>query len=214
MDRYTLSSTWKDLTLSLRYTYRKNPLVSVLEQIDATSNILSSYSMNMKKASDFRVILNYSKAIGNIELSCEGEVVFPHGEYVFKEQEYRNDKVAFNGQVNINYALTPSIYLFTDYTYQGRNEYLLYNQKSIHSWNMGVAASLLKNRLNINLAVNDILGKANYNNILYHFNYIDWGTRGKNDMRGVELTISYTIFNKEVSVRTSRKNESIIQRTM
>lgn len=214
MDRYTLSSTWKDLTLSLRYTYRKNPLVSVLEQIDATSNILSSYSMNMKKASDFRVILNYSKAIGNIELSCEGEVVFPHGEYVFKEQKYRNDKVAFNGQVNINYALTPSIYLFTDYTYQGRNEYLLYNQKSIHSWNMGVASSLLKNRLNINLAVNDILGKANYNNILYHFNSIDWGTRGKNDMRGVELTISYTIFNKEVSVRTSRKNESIIQRTM
>ena len=214
MDRYTLSSTWKDLTLSLRYTYRKNPLVSVLEQIDATSNILSSYSMNMKKASDFRVILNYSKAIGNIELSCESEVVFPHGEYVFKEQVYRNDKVAFNGQVNINYALTPSIYLFTDYTYQGRNEYLLYNQKSIHSWNMGVAASLLKNRLNINLAVNDILGKANYNNILYHFNNIDWGTRGKNDMRGVELTISYTIFNKEVSVRTSRKNESIIQRTM
>jgi len=66
----------------------------------------------------------------------------------------------------------------------------------------------------INLAVNDILGKANYNNILYHFNSIDWGTRGKNDMRGVELTISYTIFNKEVSVRTSRKNESIIQRTM
>jgi len=104
--------------------------------------------------------------------------------------------------------------LFTDYTYQGRNEYLLYNQKSIHSWNMGVAASLLKNRLNINLAINDILGKANYNNILYHFNNVDWGTRGKNDMRGVELTISYTIFNKEVNVKANRKNEDIIQRTM
>lgn len=214
MDRYTLSSTWKDLTLSLRYTYRKNPLVSVLEQIDATSNILSSYSINMKSARDFRVILNYSKTIGNLELSCEGEMVFPRSEYVFRGQEYKNDKVAFNGQVNINYALTPHIYLFTDYTYQGRNEYLLYNQKNIHSWNMGIAASLLKNRLNINLTVNDILGKANYNNILYHFKNVDWGTRGKNDMRGVELTISYTIFNKEVDVRTSRKNESIIQRTM
>ena len=214
MDRYTLSSTWKDLTLSLRYTYRKNPLVSVLSKIDATSNILCSYSMNMKKASDFRVILNYSKALGNLELSCEGEVVFPNSEYVFEGKTYKNDRIAFNGQVNINYAFTPNIYLFTDYTYQGRNEYLLYNQKSIHSWNMGVAASLLKNRLNINLAINDILGKANYNNILYHFNNVDWGTRGKNDMRGVELTISYTIFNKEVNVKANRKNEDIIQRTM
>lgn len=214
MDRYTLSSTWKDLTLSLRYTYRKNPLVSVLGQIDATSNILYSYSMNMKNASDFRAILNYSKALGNLEISCEGEVVFPNSEYVFKGKTYKNNRIALNGQVNINYAFTPNIYLFTDYTYQGRNKYLLYNQNSIHSWNMGVAASLLKNRLNINLAVNDILGKANYNNILYHFNNVDWGTRGKNDMRGVELTISYTIFNKEVNVKANRKNEDIIQRTM
>ena len=99
-------------------------------------------------------------------------------------------RIAFNGQVNINNAFTPNIYLLLIIP--------MYNQKSIHSWNMGAAASLLKNRLNINLAINDILGKANYNNILYHFNNVDWGTRGKNDMRGVELTISYTIFNKEV----------------
>jgi len=33
-------------------------------------------------------------------------------------------------------------------------------------------------------------------------------------MRGVELTISYTIFNKEVNVKANRKNEDIIQRTM
>jgi len=26
-------------------------------------------------------------------------------------------RIAFNGQVNINYAFTPTIYLFTDYTY-------------------------------------------------------------------------------------------------
>ncbi len=214
MDRYTLSTSWKDFTLSLRYTYRKNPLVNVLVPIDATSNILTSYPMNMKNASDFRVILDYSKTVGNLELSCEGEVVFPHGEYVFKGQEYRNDKTAFNGQVNLNYSLTPTVYLFTDYTFQGRNEYLLYNQKSVQSWNMGAAASLLKNRLNINLTVNDILGKANYNNVLYRFNQVDWGTRGKNDMRGVELTVTYTIFNKEVNVRASRKNENIIQRTM
>lgn len=214
MDRYTLSTSWKDFTLSLRYTYRKNPLVNVLVPVDATSNILTSYPMNIKNASDFRVILDYSKTIGNLELSCEGEVVFPHGEYVFKGQKYRNDKTAFNGQVNLNYSLTPTVYLFTDYTFQGRNEYLLYNQKSVHSWNIGATASLLKNRLNINLTVNDILGKANYNNILYRFNQVDWGTRGKNDMRGVELTVIYTIFNKEVNVRASRKNENIIQRTM
>ena len=45
--------------------------------------------MNMKKASDFRVILNYSKALGNLELSCEGEVVFPNSEYVFEGKTYK-----------------------------------------------------------------------------------------------------------------------------
>lgn len=91
----------------------------------------------MKNVSDFRVILEYSKAVGNLEPSCEGEVVFPHGEYVYKGQEYKNDQTAFNGQVNINYALTPTIYLSTDYTFQGRNEYLLYNQKSVQSLEHG-----------------------------------------------------------------------------
>lgn len=214
IDRYTFSSTWRDLTLSLRYTYHKNPLVNVLQPMASNSNILSSYSLNMKKASDFRVTLDYSKTLGNLELSCEGEVVFPHSEYEFEGQKFNRNKVTFNGQANINFALTPTIYLFTDYTYQGINEYLLYSQKEVHSWNMGVTASLLDERLNINLAVNDILGKANYNNIHYLYNNVGWGTRGKNDMRGVELTVSYTLFNKEVNVRASRKNENIIQRTM
>jgi hypothetical protein len=38
------------------------------------------------------------------------------------------------------------------------------------------------------------------------------GTRGKNDMRGVTLSISYRLFNKDIPVRAQRGNEGILNR--
>jgi len=86
-------------------------------------------------------------------------------------------------------------------------------QRSVQNWNLGMNASFLKNnRLKVTLEILDILHKANYNNMTDYYDNILSGTRGTNDMRGVRLRMSYTLFNKPVKIRTSRENIDVIRR--
>ena len=68
-------------------------------------------------------------------------------------------------------------------------------------------ASLLKNRLTVNLALSDLLDGAHYNNLTYRYGAITNGTYGKNDIRGVMLKLDYTIFSKKIKTHATRGNE-------
>lgn len=212
IDRISLSSSWKGLAFNLKYTYRHRPIINVEEQVTSTGNAVTSYSINLPRAKEFSMGLDYAKTFSKLSLYAEVEAVFPKGEYSFRGNVYQANRVAFNGQVNLNYAFNDNFYLYTDFTYQGRNEYLTSYQKAVNNWSLGATLSLIQNKLELNLAVNDILGKENYNNVSYYYGNIMHGTFGKNDMRGIELRVSYTLFNKDIEVKAKRQNEDIIQR--
>ena len=78
--------------------------------------------------------------------------------------------------------------------------------------NLGFSGKFLKERLSINLEFMDILGKANYNNLSTTFRNVIYGTKGKSDMRGIRLRISYTIFNKSIKINGTRENTEILNR--
>lgn len=214
IDRITGSISWKNLTLNLRYTHRHNPIITVQEQMEKSSNIITSYALNFTKAEEFSVGVSYSNTFSKLQLSCEVESVFPKGEYRFNNNMHKSNLIAINGQINMNYALTPNVTLFTDFTYQGRNEYLTCTQKAVNNWSLGMTAAFFKGRMELFMAFNDILGKANYNNVTYRYNNIVHGTTGKNDMRGFEFRVSYNLFNKPINVKTKRQNEEILERTL
>lgn len=77
-----------------------------------------------------------------------------------------------------------------------------------------MTAAFFKGRMELFMAFNDILGKANYNNVTYRYNNIVHGTTGKNDMRGFEFRVSYNLFNKPINVKAKRQNEEILERTL
>jgi len=64
--------------------------------------------------------------------------------------------------------------------------------------------------LDVNFEVMDILGKANYNNLVTRYGYVSSGTYSKSDMRVVRLT--YTIFNKSIRANATRNNTDILRR--
>lgn len=205
-------ASWKDWSLSMSYTHRRDPIVSVETLIEPQSNIITTSSINFKSANDFRIQLDYSHTFSKLSVYAEGELSLPNGEFSFLGVTYKANKAAFNGQINLSYSINENISLFTDYTYQGFNVMLTKRQKPVNAWNMGVVASLLKNRLEVYFAVKDILEKENYNNLYYCYDNIKYGTFGKNDMRGVELRVAYTLFNKNIKVKTINKNSNIIDR--
>ena len=40
------------------------------------------------------------------------------------------------------------------------------------------------------------------------------GTYGSNDMRGISLSLSYSLFNQDLKVKGSRNDQEVINRTM
>lgn len=204
--------SWKDLSLTVSYTHRHNPIVNVETLTDPQSNIVTTSAVNFNKTSDWRVQMSYSHTFSKLSVYSEAELALPNGEYTFLGATHKANKAAFNGQINIEYAINDWINMFTDFTYQGYNVMLTKTQKPVSAWNIGIVASLLKNRFNVYFAVKDVFGEENYNNLYYCYGNIKHGTYGKNDMRGVELKLSYTLFSKDISVKASNSNSRIIDR--
>ena len=134
-------------------------------------------------------------------------------EMLFFGKECTADFVAFNADLNLTYNLNKNISFYTSFSHPGHRTDLIITQRSVSKWDIGATATFLNNRLNCRLEVNDILDKAHYNNLTINYGQTSYGTYGKTDFRGVNLSISYVIFSKPIKVRTERGNASVVDRT-
>ena len=203
---------WKDFTFSARYTHISDPIVTVSEPMTENSDIIVERDINMKYDNSLRLSIEYSKTISKLNLYAEGSVAFPYGKYYFQGKEYTADKIEFHGNLNLNYRINSFMGAYLSFNYQGANQRLTLTQKAVNNLSAGVVASLLNNRLTMNLALTDILNGAHYNNITYRYGNVSNGTHGTNDQRGIILRLNYTIFSKKIKTRTNRLNEEELQR--
>ena len=85
--------------------------------------------------------------------------------------------------------------------------------KTVQNFTIGANCSLLDDKLNISLQAMDIFNQAHYNNGVYSYGDVVWGTHGYNDIRRVTLTLSYTIFNKPIQIKGNTGNTEELNRT-
>ena len=209
----SLYANWKNWSLDFSYDNKKDAFMSVLINKNQNSNILNSVPLNFPKLQEFSSGLSYQKTIKkfNIYASVWGSI--PHFEYPFMDRTITTKMFSWNSSDNITYTLNKKIAFYTMFTYQGQNEYMNSFQKSVNQWNIGIRGKFLKDRLTVDLQVMDILHGSNYNNLYDRYLNVKTGTYGTNDFRGVRLSLSYTIFNKDIQVRAQRENEDVLMRT-
>lgn len=199
--------TFKDLSFSASYAHISDPIVNVSELREPDTDIVVEREINMKSDNRVRLSLAYSKTISRLNLYAEAEMVIPHAKYSFRGEVRTANKIAFNGNVNINYMINRFFGAYLSFDYQGHRTEITLTQKAVNNLSVGVMASLLKNRLTVNLALSDLLDGAHYNNLTYRYGAITNGTYGKNDIRGVMLKLDYTIFSKKIKTHATRGNE-------
>ena len=204
--------SWKDFTFSARYTHVSNPIVRVSELMEDGSDIIVERDINLRKDNHLRVGLEYSKTISVLNMYAEVSMVVPHGKYHFAGKEYTADKISVNGNLNLNYRINSFLGAYLSFNYQGYNQDLILTQKAANDLSAGIVATLIGDRLTLNLAFTDILNGAHYNNITYRYGNVVNGTYGTNDERGVRFRLSYSIFTKKIRTRTNRNNNEEIQR--
>lgn len=203
---------WRNFIFSARYTYESNPIVQVSELMDEDGDIIVERDINLRHNNILRLSLEYSKTISQLNIYAEGAVAFPHAKYYYCGKEYLVKKLSFNGNLNLNYQINSFLGAYLSFNYQGFNRRLILTQKAVNNLSAGIVASLLKNRLTVNIAFTDVLNCAHYNNLTYRYENVLNGTYGKNDQRGIMVRLNYSIFTKKIKTQTNRNNNDEIQR--
>ncbi|MDE6329441.1 MAG: outer membrane beta-barrel protein [Muribaculaceae bacterium] len=198
-----------DFSLELQYLNRQNPLEDVDIPIAASENVVYSTWINLPRYERFTTGLSYGATYGG--LNCYGRVDFNFHRSKLPTEFVNNFSIDVNA--NVSYQFNSRFSAYVNYALQGRNKVLLTTQRSVQNLNLGLSGKFFNDRLDVNFEVTDILGKANYNNLSSTYMNVTSGTRnGSNDMRGVRLRLSYTLFNKPIRVTGSRENTEILNR--
>lgn len=211
-DYVSIGANWKDLSLEVDYTYDRHPILEPEVCIAEGSNIVATTPLNLKYNQSLYTSLSYNKTFKTFDVYASTSLSWPYCEYVFNGQTCHAHKMQVYIQANCTCNLTKNWAFYTAFTYQGRNEYMTTYQKAVNKWNCGIRAKMLKGKLTANLEYADILHGANYNNLYDRYLNVTSGTHGTNDMRGIELVLSYNIFNKDIRTSGSRQNSEILQR--
>lgn len=208
-----MGASFKNIELSVRFRSFRNYIQEVESPLSATSNIVRKYSINFPSLREWMISLGYSFNIRNFNASARVSLNLPHARIPVDNRIEKRVFPQFDAGLNLTYQPCDWLSLYTNYEHQGHSERLITTQRAVDAWNIGVSASLLKERLTLDLSFNDILGKANYNNLTNNYKNVSWGTYGKGDSRGVWLTMTYVIFDKQIKGKTTPGNSSEIMRT-
>lgn len=212
-DSYALYAYRGSWTFGLYYLHTSNPISNVIYCPDPATNVTCEMPINFTRSRSFSLILAYRHAFGKLYFSGTAYITLPHDHYTFLGEEMTAKKLGWSGNFNLSYPFAKHFTAFTSLSYQSRNYRLNNRQNAADNWQAGIQASLLRDRLSLSLTMSDILHDANYNNIYSQYLNTRQGTYGTNDMRGVSLTISYSLFNSSLSVKATKNNDDIIQRT-
>lgn len=210
---WRLAGSWRALRAYVRYSRVDNPMIDVETPLEEGSNIVKQWKTNMYDSDEWEISASWSKFIKGVNMSVDGWVDFPN--YKIPEStRIRHIKDPYWGcSLNLSYCFNDHFSAFTDYSFTSRRWLENGRWEPMHQWNLSINGSFFSDRLKLTLQFTDILNKEHYSNCSYFYENVSWGTRGRSDMRGVRLTVSYTLFNKEINTKARNYNETELMRT-
>lgn len=210
---YSLYAFCGGLTLGAYYQYTSSPISNVTYCPDLTTNVTCEMPINFKRSRSYTLVVGYRHGFGKLYFSGTAYLSLPHDHYTFLDETATANKPSWSGNFNLSYPFSSHFTAFTSFSYQSRNYTLNRRQKAADNWQAGVQGSFLNDRLSLSLTMSDILHDANYNNVYCRYVNTRQGTYGTNDIRGLTLSVSYSLFNSNLNVKASKNNDDIIQRT-
>lgn len=211
-DRLQLRASFKNVELGVSYRHSRDEIADVETPVTPESNIVRQYSINIHSHDIVTFSLSYALNIRNFSGYAQAELVLPNSVIPVGDAMVRRDMPSFNAAFNLSYQPCSWLSIYTNYNHQGRREDLMTTQRAVNCWNIGVSGSFLNDRLTVDISASDIFHGANYNNLTNHYTNVTWGTFGTNDSRGVSLTLTYVIFDKQINGRTRPGNDDILNR--
>lgn len=213
-DSYSFYSTWRSLTLGFVYEHQTDIIDNVIYAPMADRNTTCETPINMPRSESYRIFVSYRKSLWKLFFNGMAYVTLPNCEYDYLDQTRKMKHASCSGNLSLSYFINSKFTAFTNFNFQSYNQWQNRMQRAANNWTAGLQANLLDGRLSMSLVASDLLHRAHYNNLTYFYRNTRNGTRGTNDMRGISLTVSYSLFNQNLNdVKASRGDSDIIERT-
>lgn len=210
-----LSSQWKNISLSVTYTNIKDVRIqTAISDNKNNINITKMIPINLDRSEMYGVDLGYSFHNKRLSVYSSVGMEIPNQKVPYLDEIREIKKPFWNCSLNCEYNLSEMFTLHGDFFYDSANESMITYQEATNGLNIGIRGSFLKKKLIVDLYGTDLLGGSNFNNLQDKYLNIVSGTTGKSDIRGVQLRVSFVIFDKnKISVKAQRGNGNILERT-
>lgn len=212
-DTYSFYTMWKDFTLGFVYYHSDKEIQNVVYCPDPTINTTCEMPINMSRSDLYQIVFAYRKSFGKLFFNGMAYLSIPHFSYEYLGERHKASKASLSGNVSMSYFINSHFTAFTNFSFQSYNEKLNRVQKAANNWIVGLQSNLLNDRLSLSLTATDLLHRANYNNLDARYLNTRQGTYGTNDIRGITLSVSYSLFNQNLKVKASRNDNDVIDRT-
>lgn len=214
LDRYFLYGfIGNGLVMGVGYVNKYDPIETATFCQSDDRNVTTDMPVNTHRLEHYVGMINYRHAFGKLFFNSNVVVTIPHDVYYFLGKRHTVTTPYWEGNFNLSYPVGKSTSVYTSFSYQSFNKENFCKQRRADNWSAGVQSNLLKKRLTISFGVTDILHHANYNNCSYSYLNTRNGTYGTNDMRGVSLTLTYRLFNRDLSTQSSSGSDDVLMRT-
>lgn len=212
-DIWKLETYWSHFNLILNYTRSNGAIWNQQYAPFENSNVIYDVPMNFGVDNFYSIRLKWGQTFGKWYLYASPGVWYETAEYPYMGEVVKLHKWAGSGTLFSRFSLNDHIQMAMNWTLYTRSTNLNVVSKPKNNLQFVVSGSWLNDRLNATLSFTDILHKYNLNNMSQQYLNTTSGTYGTNDMRGICLSVSFKLFNQDISTQGSSDNSAPLQRT-
>lgn len=209
---FAIGAVWRNkLNVSVEYNLMRNDRVALSLPDEGNAQVLKYTYTNIDRSRQFTGMLAYSDHLWKRHaFSLSAGILLPNVKIPYKGQYLRRDTPSYFAQLFCDWKLGKMVNFSVSYLYQSKSYDKADVYTAIHDLGCNLTVIPIKNKLTINLQVNDILDKAT-GDWETNYGYIRTHQSNNADSRNITLSLRYT-FNSFKPVRQGCSNSEEIER--
>lgn len=199
-------------SFSFNYLKTNDAILQTYVEDEDRADVLKMIPVNIPESQSLNMNTMFNYEANTWNFNCDFGVNIPRLNIPTSEGIQSINKISWTCSANLDWTFAKYFTAYTNFSYSSSNYSLITYQFAYNNLTVGLLARLVDNKLTIDLSGTDILDGSNWNNWDEKYLNIVTRMRGRYDMRGLKLSISYLFNGAPRSLKSQRGNISPLQR--
>lgn len=201
-----------DFTLTAGYTHKRNHIIETAENDPANPDITKWSYLNLPKSQSVLLGGVYSKRWGFYELNADAYVEKPFVSVPYLNQIIKRNKPLWMFSLSNTFTIHKNLLLYCSFEYQSEGDDGITRCAKSYNLSASIIWRLFRNRLQLGLSANDLLGTVNSNTWEDHYKNIITGMKSRQDNRYVRFDVRFNFNNTRSGIKSRANNNDELNR--